>query len=104
MEWCVNCYMQHPREKLPSKVEVDDSKEMVVDNENMHHWGRPGNYFLTHFQYEVCHFSNVQVRNLISNRLEDDRLLCAIWRDCLDGYIGQRPGTVKKFNDVETDA
>ena len=73
---------------------MEDSNKQAVDNEQMHHWEIPGEHLMTNFQYEVCHFSNVQGRNPMSHKFGDDRLICDIWRYDLDEFGVQRPGTV----------
>ena len=70
--------MLHPQDKLLYKEEVDYAKDLVVENENMYHWGRPGEHFMTHFQYYVCQFMNKKGKNPMSHRLEYNILLCII--------------------------
>ena len=68
---------------------------MLVNNDMTHHLGRPGDHLMTHFQCEVCHFSNVQLSNPMINRLENYISLCTIWRATLNPFWSQRPGMVK---------
>ena len=96
MTCCGNCYMRHSWDKFPSNVEVEDSNNQAVDNEHMHHWVRPGEHLMKHFQYEVCHFSHFQVRNPMYHKFEDDILICEIMIYYLGDFWFQRPGTVKK--------
>ena len=60
-----------------------------------HCWGISGDNLMTHFQCEVCHFSNLHVRNTMSHRMADDMLLCAIRQASLNIFCSWRPGTVK---------
>ena len=50
---------------------------------------------MTNFQYYFCHFINVHGKNPMSNRLEDDRFLCTIWRGTLGEFCSRRTRTVK---------
>ena len=70
--------MWHLRDKFTDRVDVEDSRNPVVDNKTTYCWGILGGHLMKIFQCDVCHFINVQVRDPMSHNLEDDRLLCAI--------------------------
>ena len=74
---------------------MEDVENLVVDNEEIHHWGIPGDHLTTKFQCDVCRFRNIQGSNPIFHRLEDNIFLCAIWWDSLDTSWIRRPSTVK---------
>ena len=100
MEWCRICYVWHPIDKFTAKVDVEDASHMVVDNKTTHSWWISGDHLIKIFQCDVCHFRNVHGRDPMSYRMEDDRLLCAIWWYTLDAFWSQRPRTV--INDLMT--
>ena len=55
---------------------------------------RPGDHLLTPFQCDLCHFRNLQERNPVEKRHQDQKLLLCIRRATLDAFWGSRPGTV----------
>ena len=80
--------MHHPQYKPPYIGEMEDTSEMIVQNEKMYHRVRTGDYFMTHFQCDIFYFDHMQGRNPMSHshRFEDDTLLCAI-RHFFFGYL-----------------
>ena len=60
-----------------------------------HHWVILWDHLMTHFQYDVFHFRNVQGSYTVSHRLEDYKLLCVIRRSSLDVLFSHRTGMVK---------
>ena len=91
------CYVRHSQYKFPDKGYVEDARKMLVFNDMTHHWGSPGNHLMTKFQCDVYHFRNVQVRNPMSHKLEDDILKCAIGWSTLDAFCSRIPRAVKKI-------
>ena len=86
--------MWHLIEKFPDKGDVDDSIELVVENKTKHIREISVDHLMAHFQCDICHFSNIYVRDPMSHRLEDYRFLCAIHRATLHSLWIRRPGTV----------
>ena len=83
--------------KFTAKGDVEDAREMVVENDTAHHWGRLGDHLMTHFQCDIYNFRNLQVRDPMSHRMDDNRFLCAIQRDTLYEFWSWRPGMVKNI-------
>ena len=57
--------------------------------------GRSGDNLLTHFQCDLCHFSNIQVREPNTQGEKYTRLMATIRKATLDVFVIREPGTVR---------
>ena len=73
----------------------DDGVELVIEGDEKRFLvGRDGDYLLTPFQCELCHFRNIYGRNPDSNRFQDVFAAVAMRRASLDAFWSREPATV----------
>jgi hypothetical protein len=93
--WCGECYSLHPLDRFSRHVPADESGFDWRPQEDLLHYthGRNGDNLVTPFQCNLCIFRNLQCRNPLPG-LQDDLLLCCIWRVNLDAVWGRESTTV----------
>jgi hypothetical protein len=94
--WCGVCYCNHPLDRFPRFLPVDEGgfDWRPVEDTLRHTHARDGDHLITPFQCDTCVFRNLQRRNPLPSSLVDDMLLCCIRRINLDAMWGREPSTV----------
>ena len=92
--WCHECYVTDGQLKFPVKKNSDMEEGFdLEDDENSFMYARKGDEFMTTFQYELCHFRNIQKKNPKSQS-PDMVVLSFIRRANLDAFWARKPSTV----------
>jgi hypothetical protein len=94
--WCGVCYKPLDNGEFPVAKPTDEDGVVVLDagDELRFMEARDGDFLLTPFQCDLCHFRNLQDRDPIQNLPQDARLLKLIRRANLDALWSREPGTV----------
>eukprot|EP00980_Cylindrotheca_fusiformis_P031013 scaffold25703_cov171-Cylindrotheca_fusiformis.AAC.2 len=94
--WCGGCYSVPPGIDFPVRRPVDEDglENLAPGDESRFRKGRNGDFLMTPFQCDVCHFRNINEREPVPGALEDDRLLIFIRQANLDAFWSREPSTV----------
>lgn len=77
-------------------MDEEGESELRVEDETRFLVARNGDHLVTPFQCDLCHFRNLQKRDPVAGKCEDDRLLVNIRRANLDALWAREPSTVRK--------
>ena len=100
--WHSKCYCQNEKDKFPV-LTLKDLDEGMVSAEDLDDNGekrfceaRDGDFLLTPFQCDLCHYQNMtQTNPEPTKEVRDEALLLAIWRANLDAFWSRERGTVE---------
>jgi hypothetical protein len=96
--WCGACFRSEEDEGFRIRVPVNDGGPAVLVNVKdggRFTAARYGDYLLTHFQCEKCHFRNIQGRDPIRQDRGDELLMKCIRRASLDAFWSREDSTVR---------
>jgi hypothetical protein len=75
-------------------LDSDGVEQVVAGDENRFQHGRKGDYLITPFQCELCHFRNIQKRSPVKGDARDDRVIMLMRRANLDALWSRESSTV----------
>eukprot|EP00980_Cylindrotheca_fusiformis_P023557 scaffold10595_cov116-Cylindrotheca_fusiformis.AAC.1 len=93
--WCGGCYSVPPGNEFPIRRPVDEDglENLAPGDEHRFCRGRNGDFMMTPFQCDLCHFRNIQKRDP-EEHPGDDKLLRFIRQANLDAFWSRESSTV----------
>jgi len=98
--WHAHCYRKDPRDSFPVCQPQGDDEQLVAeermetDDTNRFQEARDGDFLVTQFQCDQCHFENCQHRSAVSTSVQDELALVCIRRANLDAFWSRERSTV----------
>lgn len=94
--WCGKCYKPLDQDEFPIAKPTDEDGVVSMDSEDQARFiqARDGDFLLTPFQCDLCHFRNLLDSDPVGGLAQDVRLLKLIRRANLDALWSREPGTV----------
>ena len=94
--WCGRCYSVPAGNPYPiRRAEDEDGFVCLTEgDQDRFKFGRDGDFLMTPFQCDICHFRNIQGRNPSESSVFDIRLLKDIRQANIDALWSREPSTV----------
>lgn len=95
--WCGKCYTIPVGSPFPIRLatEEDGFEATVEGDERRFKEGQDGDFLITPFQCELCHFRNIQKRNPSPSNVKDNRCLEDFRHANINAFWSREPSTVK---------
>ena len=95
--WCEECYDVPSTSPFPIRTAEDDEgyNQTLKGEEKRFRVGRNEDHLMCPFQCDLCHFCNIQRRDLGSGNRKDILLLQCIRRASLDAFWSRESSTVR---------
>ena len=94
--WCGSCYTAPLGSPYPiRKAQDEDGFEVIADGDELRFkCARNGDFLMTPFQCDLCHFRNIQMRDPRPRKIEDIRLMKDIRHANLNAFWARESSTV----------
>ena len=94
--WCDGCYAIPMTSPFPIRQAEDNEgyDQTLAGDGQRFRVGRNGDPLMCPFQCDICHFRNIQKRDMIPGNRKGKLLLQCIWRALLDAFWAREPSTV----------